>query len=74
MKPENLAPLAPASAKFERWLKEKDLVDTQVSGQGLNCFIYSLLQHVTGLYNLMSFDESLVRMVKKIAGLDPVSM
>jgi hypothetical protein len=58
-------------AKFEKLLKDKRLVATQVSGRGLDCFIYSLLQHVTGRYDLSFFDNDLVCVIKKTAGLDP---
>jgi ankyrin repeat protein len=60
--------------KFEKLLTDKNLVATYVSGQGLNCFIYSLLQHVTGRYDLRSFDENLIRVIKETAGLDPSSI
>jgi hypothetical protein len=60
--------------KFEAWLKEKNLIATKVSGKDLNCFIYSLLQHVTGKYNVEDFDDNLIHRIKGGAGvsLDPV--
>lgn len=41
-----------------------------MSGQGLNCFLFSLLQHVTGNYAKQNCGEEDVRRIKTHAGLE----
>lgn len=60
----------PGKPKFEEFLMEHGFRATQVSGGRLNCYIYSLLQHVTGQYNKRVFDASLIDTIKQRAGVN----
>ena len=52
------------------FLRSESLYATEVSGDGFNCFIYSLLQHATLEYNKSRFSEDIVRRVKIEAGIN----
>lgn len=55
--------------KFRRLLEQKGLFATTVSSVGLNCFIYSLLQHAKQQYSISQFEPVLVDQIKTKAGL-----
>jgi len=68
---ELFASFEEARPLFNLILRQYELYATDVSGNNLNCFIYSLLQHATLQYGEREFSRDIIACIKNNAGINP---